>query len=224
MPSRKTTPSAPTPFEVDYHPYVFQDGRLIGEFERMYQEATVVPWHQDRVAEAWPTHVMLSMLRPGAPFDTALDIGCGLGYATARLAELCGRTRGVDISPTAIDRARTLFPNLEFEVLDIRTPPRQALGPFSLVVSKEVLWFVIPELSEVLDRLKVMVRPGGWLLMCQSFPPLDRPFYGKDALSNPDHLMQLLTSRMTPLASCVCMEHDRPGNGPTLIALLRRHD
>ena len=31
----------------DYHDYVFRDGKLVGEFEAIYQNSEGVPWHQD---------------------------------------------------------------------------------------------------------------------------------------------------------------------------------
>ena len=31
----------------DYHDFVFQEGKLVGEFEQMYRKSAQVPWHQD---------------------------------------------------------------------------------------------------------------------------------------------------------------------------------
>lgn len=31
----------------DYHDYVIKEGKLIGEFEQMYQKSDGVPWHQN---------------------------------------------------------------------------------------------------------------------------------------------------------------------------------
>ena len=39
-----------TKFSKDYHDYVFKDGRLVGDFEKMYRHSAEVPWNQDKTA------------------------------------------------------------------------------------------------------------------------------------------------------------------------------
>jgi hypothetical protein len=36
----------------DYHDYVFREGRLAGEFEEMYRNSAIAPWHQNE-QENW---------------------------------------------------------------------------------------------------------------------------------------------------------------------------
>lgn len=36
----------------DYHDYVIMDGKLIAEFEQMYQNSSQIPWHQNE-QENW---------------------------------------------------------------------------------------------------------------------------------------------------------------------------
>ena len=106
----------------DYHDYVFKDGKLVGEFDQMYQKSKDIPWHQDKDPERLDCKIALSILETKAPYSSILDIGCGLGYFTDEIHKFCtkdGNTIGTDISPTAVDKARKLFPNLRFEVLDI---------------------------------------------------------------------------------------------------------
>lgn len=56
--------------------------------------------------------------RPGM---RALEIGSDLGYATQLLASRCGaaHTLGVDLAPDRVARARTLWPDVRFECLDV---------------------------------------------------------------------------------------------------------
>jgi SAM-dependent methyltransferase len=106
----------------DYHDYVFKGGRLIGEFDQMYQKSKDIPWHQDKDRERLNFKIALHILETKAPCDSILDIGYGLGYLTNEIARYCRneyQVIGMDISPTAIDKARKLFPNLRFGVLDI---------------------------------------------------------------------------------------------------------
>ena len=49
--------------------------------------------------------VVFSLLEPGSS-DTVLDVGCGDGFLTTRVAGVCKKAIGVDISNTLLDRAR----------------------------------------------------------------------------------------------------------------------
>jgi hypothetical protein len=64
----------------DYHRYVFRDGQLVGQFERMYRESKVVPWKQDQTVDAWWAEVAVRLIEIGAPYGRAIEVGCGLGY------------------------------------------------------------------------------------------------------------------------------------------------
>ena len=50
--------------------------------------------------------------------DVVLELGCGWGVTTARIAEHCKEVIGTDISPEVIERARQTHPSIRFEVLD----------------------------------------------------------------------------------------------------------
>ena len=50
--------------------------------------------------------------------DVVLELGCGCGVTTARIAEHCKEVIGTDISQECIERARQTHPGIRFEVLD----------------------------------------------------------------------------------------------------------
>lgn len=50
------------------------------------------------------------------PGESVLDVGCGVGRTTVRLDELGFDVVGVDTSAPEIERARELFPDIEFRV------------------------------------------------------------------------------------------------------------
>jgi len=82
---------------------------------------------------------ILNMIKAYTPVNTIFDIGCGLGAFTNRLSKLATRTVGFDISSVAINRAKSRFPNLEFQCLDLaqNIPNEQA----DLVIVNEVLYY-----------------------------------------------------------------------------------
>jgi SAM-dependent methyltransferase len=179
----------------DYHDYVFRDGRLVGEFEAMYRHSTVVPWHQDEQRNWMDVRMTLELLRDLRPFSELHDFGCGLGYYLSILqdavAPQASRCVGYDIAASACEKARELFPRWEFRQLDLTqagavTADLVPKGPENrLFIIRGTLWYVFPHLNRVVENLAAAQGPQDHLLVVQNFPPLDKPFIGKDVL--PDH-------------------------------------
>jgi SAM-dependent methyltransferase len=207
-------------FPEDYHDYVFKNGRFVGAFDDMYRHAKGVPWDQDKRCNDWYAEVGLLMLRDSGPFDSILEMGCGLGYYTAKLRRYALREGGVlhafDVSEAAIAKAREVDPQTEFWVDDVTragfTPRRQ----YDLVVIRDVFWYIFEHMEQVVSNLAKCVRPGGMLYVCQSFPALDRPFVGKDVLPSPDALIAFLDPRFTAVTSMRLRRHHAESDGPIL--------
>jgi 2-polyprenyl-3-methyl-5-hydroxy-6-metoxy-1,4-benzoquinol methylase len=73
-----------------------------------------------------------------------LDIGCGEGHFTARCASLVSQAVvGVDISDTAVERARLAHPSVRFDVADL-SARRSDLGRFEIVCCSQVLYYLTP--------------------------------------------------------------------------------
>ena len=100
---------------------------------------------------------LVEMLAP-RPCDRVLDVGCGTGHLTARIAESGADVLGIDASESMVLQARSNYPHLRFEVLDALA---MKLGPeFDAVFSNAVLhWITEPDVaaSGIFNALK----PGG---------------------------------------------------------------
>jgi 2-polyprenyl-3-methyl-5-hydroxy-6-metoxy-1,4-benzoquinol methylase len=94
-----------------------------------------------------------------------LDIGCGNGALSARLAQAGMKVTGIDFTLSGIDRARGSFPDLEFMAHDIGDPLPPALrSRFDVVVSAEVIEHLF--LPRVLfARASEALVPGGTLIV-----------------------------------------------------------
>lgn len=71
-----------------YQDYVIKEGTLLGKFEEMYRESSEIPWHQDKTAYSLLGDFDLAVLRHFCElkkWETVADLGCGLGYFTARV-------------------------------------------------------------------------------------------------------------------------------------------
>ncbi len=69
-----------------------------------------------------------------------LDLGCGNGALTARLAEDGFDVTGIDASRSGIEKAKETFPHVRFFQHDINDPiPDDLKGSFDVVLSLEVI-------------------------------------------------------------------------------------
>jgi len=115
----------------------------------------------------------LGLVRP-----KVLDVGCGIGWLTGRLARL-GPTTGVDLSERAIALARKQFPDVGFVAANVFETGLPA-GHFDLVVSQEVIAHVSDQ-PGLLDRIANTLKPGGYLVVTTANKlVMDRIDFGPD--------------------------------------------
>jgi len=123
----------------------------------------------ERVADVWyeedilmPTLADFLALLPHRP--RVLDLGCGPGHESMRMASLGAEVIGVDFSTECIRVARERCPQCRFEVLDFRQLDRR-FGQFDGVLAAGSLIHVLPqEMSEVLDRVADVLTERGYLV------------------------------------------------------------
>lgn len=92
-----------------------------------------------------------------------LDLGCGTGVLTARLADLCNRAVGVDSSQSMIEKAKKQFNNIEFMVCDALALPFE--NEFDVVFSNAVFHW-ISDHDMLLKSIRKVLKPQG-LLICE---------------------------------------------------------
>ena len=94
--------------------------------------------------------------------QSILDLGCGTGALTERLAGL-GRALGADSSPDMIARARALHPGIEFVQCDALHLPYE--GAWDVVFSNAVFHW-ISDHDALLKGIHRALKHGG-LLVCE---------------------------------------------------------
>src|SRR5262249_40021231 len=106
---------------------------------------------------------LLPLLGQGAPSRLVLDLGCGAGPLSRRLAEQGFATSGLDLSPSMIALARERLPGAAFQcgsISDARLPEADAAAAIG-----EVLNYATAHdpaaLGAVLERVFAALRPGG---------------------------------------------------------------
>ena len=93
-----------------------------------------------------------------------LDVGCGSGELTARLAKL-GQVTGLDADPSMVATASRQFPHLTFVHADVRDFD---LGQetFDVVFSNAALHWIPPcDVDRAVECLSRALRPGGKLMV-----------------------------------------------------------
>ena len=178
---------------VDYHDYVIKEGRFIGAFEEMYRRCAD-PWHQDSVQPVSEDLALALLARQS--YADVLDLGCGKGRFTDRLHRSTRATvRALDLSETAVQAAGARYPGIEFAAREIPPIPFGD-AQFDLVVAAELLWYVLPKLSELFLETRRVLKEGGQFLILQTFYPAGRQLYGREILDGPETLIRKLPFRV----------------------------
>ena len=87
-----------------------------------------------------------------------LDLGCGTGYLTDKIAASGAKVVGIDNASTMIEQARKNYPNLMFEVTDATN--LHFKEQFDAIFSNAVLhWIKEPE--KVIASIWRALKPGG---------------------------------------------------------------
>ena len=120
------------------------------------------------VADGLGAHGDVAMAaHPPRPGDRALDIGCGFGDTTRRLAELVGdgEAVGIDVSEPFLELAREEaaaagVANVDYRLGDVQIADLG--GPYDYVFSRMgVMFFANP--VQALRNVRTAMRPGGRL-------------------------------------------------------------
>jgi trans-aconitate methyltransferase len=112
--------------------------------------------YDEKHSFVWKLADGLLELLAAKPGERILDVGCGTGHLTAKIAASGAQVTGIDLSPDMIARARDAPPSIRFEVAD--AGKLKYVNDFDAVFSNATLhWVTDPEpaviaISEALRR------------------------------------------------------------------------
>jgi SAM-dependent methyltransferase len=141
-----------------YQDYVIRDGQLIGEFEPMYQRFAD-PWHQTTAEHSTLSQsknaTLVNLRKYG--IRSVVEFGCGLGYLT-NMIRTCTNAEvlGVDISETAVKKARATFPSCRFTVDSVCNLP--AYSEYDAVLFAEITWYILADLQKAFEDIQEKFR------------------------------------------------------------------
>ncbi len=174
-----------------YQDYVIKDGEFIGKFEEMYQKFDD-PWHQKENLEEFYSRVLTPVTLMQYKLNNVLEIGCGLGAFTNYLQTTvpnCSFT-GMDISETAIEKAKKSYPYINFmreEILKFSEKPDMR---FEAVIFSEIMWYILQNLNEVIQNFSKNFQ-GKLVIINQVFYKGEQK-YGNEFFTCLDEMVQYI--------------------------------
>lgn len=140
-----------------YHKYVFDVKKraFVGKFEEMYEReerGNYDSWFQEDLSGL--KYIMSMAVLGQYNFGSVLDIGCGKGAFTHLLKKKNNAVLGIDVSKTAIRKARAKYPHIDFRALaaeDILSLRKK----YDLVVAMEIFSYLKtwPAVIEKISRM-----------------------------------------------------------------------
>lgn len=161
---------------------------FIGDFEGLYKNDPD-PWGQkgkDKRLSNYYKYSRKNLIKNikniTNPLDNIkiLEIGCGFGYVSDILKKAFPKAEitGMDISNTAIKKAKDLFPYLNFIIGDICSKKLQVNKKFDVIIMNQILWFVLEKFPEAFRNFNKIMEKNGHLIFVHAF--LRKQRYGKN--------------------------------------------
>jgi SAM-dependent methyltransferase len=165
-----------------YQDYVIKDGQLVGEFEQMYQDFDD-PWEQS-TREEWASEKAVALhLIKKLRAQKVIELGCGLGRFTKKIADLGVEVIGVDVSETAIIKAKANYPNCNFIVGDILEFDIYRRYRPDIIVMAEITWYVLDQLDEFIQFMRSEF-PDAYLIHLLTTYPEGVQKYGREKFTD----------------------------------------
>jgi len=139
-------------------------------FEDLWRQGDY--WDFERSPFERERYARLVALLEGRHYPRVLELGCGAGQFTGLLCPLAGSVIALDISPTAIARARASRPEpgVNFRVANMMDYDLRGEGPWDLIVMSETIYYLgwlfpFVDVAWLAAELFAMTRARGRLLL-----------------------------------------------------------
>ena len=167
----------------NYQDLFIKDGNYVGEFEKMYQ-LFEDPWHQldDEIVNGISRFSVIYFINK-FKIKNCVEFGCGLGKTMNFISSNTGiEMLGVDISQTAIKKAKKMFPKLKFKVDSIENISNYE--KFDCFFLSEICWMLLENnlIEEIFDVVQKKFK-GKYLINNLTFYKGQQK-YGKEYFTN----------------------------------------
>lgn len=176
----------------NFHDYVIKDGKFIGEFESMYRDFED-PWEQN-TKERWASDKIITLnwcerFKEEYKKNRVVEIGCGFGLLTDKLRSVGWESLGIDVSTTAIQKAKKKYPLSRFVVGDILDFHIYEEFKPDIIIMSEVTWYVLDKLSKFIQYLREGL-PDIHLIHILTVYPSNEQKYGTEYFTDSEGIMK----------------------------------
>jgi SAM-dependent methyltransferase len=159
---------------------------LTKNFEELYQ-TVVDPWHQSTIERYTCDKAIginaIERLVSENKVKNVIEFGCGLGHFTKRIKNTGVNVLGVDISQTAIKKAKLNYPDCNFQVGNISDERFYSPYTVDLIILSEITWYILEDLEKLLSFYKKNLK-GVYLLHHLVFYKKGHQKYGIDKFTD----------------------------------------
>ena len=183
--------------EKNYQDYVISNGKLVGDFEGMYENFDD-PWHQSAQDHIFDSRRQIAInycnrLRAKYGASKVVELGCGFGHLTESLRKNGFDALGTDISKTAIKKASNLYPESRFKQLSFNDFDNLFSLKPSILIMAEITWYILDDLDQFLVRLneyaKKSQEPVFLIHLLATYEPGVQK-YGADKFTNLEEIIK----------------------------------
>ncbi len=111
---------------------------------------------------------------------------------------------GMDISETAIRRAKERYQNLHFFVGNLLEFSREK-NHYDAIILSEIMWYILQDIDEIIENLSKNFK-GKIIIINQTFYPEGVQKYGTEYFTNLDSMVDYLPWQASCKISIVCEE------------------
>jgi SAM-dependent methyltransferase len=148
-------------------------------FEELWQRGD--PWDLETSEFEQRRCARLLEILSARRYAKALEIGCAAGVFTRLLAQVADRLVALDVSPTAIERAKATWTgpvSAEFQVANIIEYDARREGPWELVVMSDTVYYLgwlypFFDIAWLAMELFAATSVGGQLLLANCYGGVD---------------------------------------------------
>jgi SAM-dependent methyltransferase len=141
----------------DPSPSVDEQRRFWNDWNAAYPERKL-----DRPSVARGEAALARLRALGLPAPRILEVGCGFGWLSERLAEV-GPTTAIDLADEVLQRSRQRWPHVRFLAGDVMTADLEP-GAFDVIVTLETFSHVDDQ-AAFCERLARLLAPRGYLIL-----------------------------------------------------------
>jgi SAM-dependent methyltransferase len=164
--------------------------RAPAEYDEQFMDTMAAAYLEQTAWTRLRLEAVQALVEPH-PGERVIDLGCAAGAVSHYLSELGCRTVGVDAEPLAVEKARTLFPGLHFQLANVVRLPFEDRS-FDKAVAADLVEHLDEEtFRAMLRETRRVLHPGGTLSIYTPNPrhPIERlKAHNLILAQNPTHI------------------------------------